>query len=70
MLYPNPVDQTCFLYGLIPGEQAWVFDLEGRMVLSTKIAADGTGLDVSSLAPGTYVVNAEGLRPQRLIIAR
>jgi hypothetical protein len=70
MLYPNPVDQTCFLYGLIPGEQAWVFDLEGRLVLSTKIAADVTALDVSGLAPGTYVVNVEGLRPQRLIIAR
>jgi hypothetical protein len=69
-LYPNPVDQTCFLYGLFHGEQARVFDLEGRIVLSTKIAADGTTLDVSSLAPGTYVVNAEGLRPQRLIIAR
>ena len=70
ILHPNPADHTCFISGLIGGEQARVFDLEGRMVLTTKLATDRVALDVSGLAPGTYVVNVEGIRPQRLIIAR
>jgi hypothetical protein len=70
ILHPNPADHTCFISGLIGGEQARVFDLEGRMVLTTKLATDRVALDVSGLAPGTYVVNVEGIRPQRLITAR
>ena len=70
MLYPNPADQTCFISGVIGSEQARVHDLEGRLVLTTQLTADRAALDVSRLAPGTYVVNTEGMRPQRLIIAR
>lgn len=70
MLYPNPADQTCFISGMIGSEQARVFDPEGRVVLTTQLAAERAALDVSDLAPGTYVVNVEGMRPQRLIIAR
>lgn len=70
MLHPNPADHTCFISDLIGDEQATVFDLEGRMVLTTQLTTDRAALDVSGLAPGTYVVTVEGLRPQRLIIAR
>lgn len=70
MLYPNPADNSCFISGLIGGEKATVFDLEGRMVLTTQLTAERATMDVSGMAPGTYVVNVKGMRPQRLIIAR
>ncbi len=70
LLHPNPADNSCFISGSFGSEQARVFDLEGRVVLTTQLAAERAALDVSGLAPGTYVVNVEGMRPQRLIIAR
>jgi hypothetical protein len=69
-IHPNPADHTCFISDVIGSEQARVFDLEGRVVLTTQLVVERVALDVSSLAPGSYVVNAEGMRPQRLIIAR
>ena len=70
LLYPNPAENTCFISGVHGGELATVFDLEGRMVLTTRLASHRAALDVSGLAPGTYAVNVKGLRPQRFIIAR
>lgn len=70
MLQPNPADHTCFISGLIGREQVSVFDLDGRVVLTSQLAFERAALDVSGLAPGTYVLTIEGMRPQRLIIAR
>lgn len=40
------------------GTQARVFDSQGRMVMSTRIGADGIAMSLGSLTPGIYIVKA------------
>ena len=56
-LYPNPATDRVVLDGLSDGEaEVRIHDLSGRLVL-TRLAAGPTALlDISSLAPGCYVV--------------
>lgn len=56
-LYPNPATDRVVLDGLADGEaEVRIHDLSGRLVL-TRLAAGPTALlDISSLAPGCYVV--------------
>lgn len=56
-LYPNPASDRIVLDGLADGEaEVRIHDLSGRLVL-TRLATGPTALfDISSLAPGCYVV--------------
>lgn len=69
-VYPNPASTTI---GLSLGGEApaavSVYDLAGRMVLS----GSGATLDVSSLAPGVYLVRAatgDGFSTARVVLSR
>jgi hypothetical protein len=57
-LYPNPAADRLYLKG-IPKEGehlAAVYDVFGRMVVSTRLGQENSGLDIHSLPPGLYVV--------------
>jgi hypothetical protein len=57
------------LFVTLPGEgnkQVDVLDATGRRVMSHRVAAmQAQRMDVSSLAPGTYVLRTEGAAPVR-----
>ena len=56
-LYPNPASGRIVLDGLADGEaEVRIHDLSGRLVLTRRAAGPTALLDVSSLAPGCYVV--------------
>jgi len=59
-LYPNPASDRIVLDGLADGEaEVRIHDLSGRLVLTRHAAGPTAVLDVSSLAPGCYVVRVE-----------
>jgi hypothetical protein len=70
LIHPNPASNTCSITGLKGPTQAVVIDMEGRTVQSALLSANPSTLDVSGLAPGTYIVTMDGIRPLRLMIAR
>ncbi|MBO7587412.1 MAG: T9SS type A sorting domain-containing protein [Bacteroidales bacterium] len=56
-VYPNPASDRIVLDGLADGEaEVRVHDLSGRLVLTRRASGPTALLDVSSLAPGCYVV--------------
>lgn len=65
--YPDPATDELFV--TLPGEgtkQVDVLDATGRRVMSHRVAAmQAQRMDVSSLAPGTYVLRTEGAAPVR-----
>lgn len=55
-LYPNPVTDRLMLSADMPVQRVQVFDMTGRMVMSST----GTELDVSALPAGLYMLRAMG----------
>ena len=57
-LYPNPASGRIVLDGLADGEaEVRIHDLSGRLVLTRRACGPTTALDVTTLAPGCYVVS-------------
>ncbi|HZW62903.1 MAG TPA: FG-GAP-like repeat-containing protein [Flavobacteriaceae bacterium] len=58
-IYPNPVKEVLTLKtsGEVVGKIATVFDLNGKKILNVKL--NHNSLDVSSLAPGMYMLRVE-----------
>jgi len=57
-LWPNPASDRVTIKGVAPGTSVEVFSLTGPRAASLT-AAQGSLVDVSALAPGTYVLRAE-----------
>lgn len=57
-LWPNPASDRVTIEGVTPGTSVEVFSLTGQRAASIT-AAQGSMVDVSALAPGTYVLRAE-----------
>ena len=55
-LYPNPATDRLMLSADMPVQRVQVFDMSGRMVMSST----GTELDVSALPAGLYMLRAMG----------
>ena len=55
-LYPNPATDRLMLSADMPVQRVQVFDMTGRMVMSST----GTELDVSALPAGLYMLRAMG----------
>lgn len=55
-LYPNPATDRLMLSADMPVQRVQVFDMSGRMVMSST----GTELDVSTLPAGLYMLRAMG----------
>src|SRR5690606_41771838 len=58
-IYPNPVKEVLTLNtsGEVVGKIATVFDLNGKKILNVKL--NNNSLDVSSTAPGMYMLRVE-----------
>lgn len=66
-VYPVPARDALVVEGAPAGGRLTLMDAQGRTVLTTTATAQGTTLDVSHLAPGTYVL-AEGLRRVTVVV--
>ena len=66
--YPNPVTNKIQLRSdkLLEGE-ILVYDLNGKIVLKSKLDPTMPSLDVSSLISGQYFLKLEGLKASRII---
>ncbi|MCA1763631.1 MAG: T9SS type A sorting domain-containing protein [Cryomorphaceae bacterium] len=58
-VYPNPADQFTIIETEYPGGRIQLFDLSGRMVMQQTATSTNTRMDISSLAPGAYVMTLE-----------
>ncbi len=69
-LYPNPVTDKLTISGFDRGDLS-VFDITGALVLSTKIEANNSVIDLSQLANGLYVLNfVDGNKTQTIRIIK
>lgn len=64
-VYPNPSSDYVFFDGVKMNEKYQMFDASGKLVLNGKVSS--TGIDVSILSPGIYVVKV-GLNSKRLTV--
>jgi uncharacterized surface anchored protein len=53
--------------GLVPGAPFFLVDAQGRTVVTATATAARTTIDVSHLAPGTYVLG-DGLRRVPVVV--
>ena len=74
-VFPNPADD--FVHLIIPGKESSgvlsIMDMSGREVLQQACDHKETGLDVSSLSEGIYLIHFQGPRnfkQSRLAICR
>jgi hypothetical protein len=51
-VYPNPTSSNIHIDGLIEGQEAHLFDTEGKMILSTK----ESDINLSGLSSGVYLL--------------
>lgn len=59
-VYPNPAsDRLTVRHGAARGKWIQITDLMGRTVLRKKAQADQTVMDISHIAPGTYMLRQE-----------
>jgi len=57
-VYPNPVREKLWFYGLSSGESTWkIFDIHGRLC-NSGLTLNLTSIDVSGLLPGLYIIQA------------
>ncbi|RYZ17871.1 MAG: T9SS type A sorting domain-containing protein, partial [Sphingobacteriales bacterium] len=69
-IYPNPAQNSIFVSGEITGATVSFTDLTGRTVLTQKLPAGSTKIDVSSLTSGTYILrvsNSSGNKIQKVV---
>ncbi|MCB0771706.1 MAG: T9SS type A sorting domain-containing protein [Flavobacteriales bacterium] len=69
-IFPNPASDSFVLMGALGGEALTIHDMEGRFVWAMRISAANETIDVQDLKVGMYILRLEGMRPQRLLIAR
>ena len=64
-LYPVPAKESVWLSGsaaILPGTNALLMDVQGRVLQSIRISQWPQRIDVSNLAAGTYLVKVEGVK--------
>jgi len=68
VMYPNPATNIVSIkFDNISLLEVTLFDLLGRKVLSKMIAKDNSGIDVSNLASGTYMVQMQSENNEKII---
>ena len=69
-LYPVPAKEAVWLSGSaanLPGTNALLMDVQGRVLQSIRISQWPQRIDVSNLAAGTYLVKVEGVKAMSFI---
>lgn len=69
-LAPNPAFDRVLFPEEYNDRELLLFDSQGRLVQSIKLGKEPASLDVRTISEGMYYLKAEGLPPQRLVIAR
>lgn len=79
-LYPNPADKTCYAVinsDIFGGADLYITDITGKTLVSTTVALtigkQSVPVDVSSLAPGMYLVTLHSMdktSTQKLVIMK
>ncbi|MBK9147345.1 MAG: T9SS type A sorting domain-containing protein [Flavobacteriales bacterium] len=67
---PNPANDRIQLTSTEPGPFIRITDLNGRVILTRRVAATNETIDVHSLQPGAYLLQIDGFAPQRFMIVR
>jgi photosystem II stability/assembly factor-like uncharacterized protein len=66
-LKPNPASGHVDV--VLPNHQVVsIVNAQGKVVLLSEVRAKQHRIDISSLKPGIYIVTAEGVRPERLVV--
>ena len=61
LIFPNPAGETLQIINhLNKVQMAKISDITGKTIMNFKIVPTSQQLDISSLVPGTYFINAEG----------
>ena len=55
LLYPNPVNDLLHIEGATPEATVALYDMTGRLVLSTQACEGVTVLDMAGFKPGVYL---------------
>lgn len=69
-IFPNPASDEFTLSGIVGIKILQIHDLGGRLVRTARISSENEAVNVRDLQAGVYLLRIEGLRPQRLVIAR
>lgn len=59
---PNPATSTLYIGGQIPIHHVYVFSISGELLVESVVKGTGESIDVSLLAPGTYILRCETLQ--------
>lgn len=60
-LYPNPANDIVYLSGLPQGvSPAFIFSLEGRLLLTGSVTPEANSIHLSTLKPGIYLLMLDG----------
>ena len=57
-IYPNPAKDVVTVNGTIEGETIAIYDMTGRICLTTSSDADRTVINIDKLQPGNYLLRA------------
>lgn len=69
-IHPNPASDFILLSSSTPSTTCSITDLQGRVILQQRITSPNERIDVQALPPGVYMIEMEGIGPQRFVIAR
>lgn len=67
MAYPSPATDVLNVRSASLG-QLELIDLQGRVVLSSRLAGGVSSIPLSNVAPGLYTVNVQGAAPVRVVV--
>ena len=69
-LFPSPASDHFTMMNAPAGAVVRMMDGMGQLVRIQLIRSNEESIDVTALAPGMYVLSGDGMRPQRMLIAR
>jgi hypothetical protein len=57
IFYPNPADDVIYIRRCDSTESLiFIFNMDGKILLSKQLTNDGNRMDISGLSPGVYLV--------------
>ena len=53
--------------GIFAGDKIELFDLVGNFILTETARSSSHSMDISSLAPGIYIIKVDNKKPEKII---
>ena len=60
IIYPNPVESTATIQGAA-NTTVYIYDLNGKIVLTQNVVSESETIDLSTLATGMYYAQVKGI---------